>query len=199
MRIAYIRTSTKGQNGQGQRNIILEFASSQGLQIDRWEYEQASSKIRRQERHISRIIDDMHPGDEIITSELSRLGRSSITEIYAIIEQLRDKDGTLIIVNENIKITSGELDIKTQAILSAISLASKIERDLISERTKNALQARKEAGVKLGRPPGKSKLDNRADEIKKYQDLGLNITAIAKLVQCTRATLYSYLKKQKNS
>jgi DNA invertase Pin-like site-specific DNA recombinase len=195
MRFAYIRTSTKEQDGQGQRNSILEYSSSNGLKIDKWVYEQVSSRIHRQDRDISRIINDLNPGDEVITSELSRLGRSSITEIYAIIEEIRDKKGTLKIISEDLLISSGELDIKTQAVLGALSIASKVERDLISERTKHALQARKNAGVKLGRPSGKSKLDSRADEIKEYQNLGLNITAISKLMHCSRATLYSFLNK----
>jgi len=62
----------------------------------------------------------------------------------------------------------------------------------ISERTKSALAERKRKGVKLGRPKG-SKLEQRKAEIKKYQDLGLNKTSIAKLLGVARVTYINFL------
>jgi DNA invertase Pin-like site-specific DNA recombinase len=190
---AYIRTSTADQDGRGQEEKIKTYCTDHGVKVDRWEREQIST--RKKDRRIYKLIDGMNSGDVIITSELSRLGRSGITEIGKIIEQIRERSGSLIIVNENMTITRGEMDIKTEAVLSALSLAGRIERDMISERTRNALQSRKKAGVKLGRPTG-SKLDERAEEIKKYKALGLNITAISKLIGCTRATLYKWEERQ---
>lgn len=194
MRTAYIRTSTGGQDGQGQRESINEYCARKGLKIDKWEHEQTSSRTPRKQRRITKIIENMKAGDEIITTEITRLGRSSVSELYAIIENLREKGGSLRVINNDLRITAGSMDIKTEAILNALSIAGRIERDMISERTKNALQARKAEGVKLGRPAGHSKLDSQKDEIIEYMKKGINLTAISKLVNCTTATLYTWLK-----
>lgn len=194
MRTAYIRTSTGGQDGSGQREKINEYCAMNGIKIDRWEQEQTSSRTPKEERRIMKIINEMKAGDEIITTEITRIGRSSVSELYTLIEKLREKGGSLRIINNDLKITSGSMDIKTEAILNALSIAGRIERDMISERTKNALQARKAQGVRLGRPAGNSKLDERKDEIIGYLKKGINLTAISKLIDCTTATLYTWLK-----
>lgn len=194
MNIAYIRTSTGGQDGQGQRKAILEYCASQGVKIDDWKTETVSSRVKRTDREISKIAEGLGNGDTVIVSELSRLGRSSITEVFSIIETIREKGAGLEIVSEGLSIKPGKTDIKTEAVLSALSLAGRIERDMISERTKNALQARKEAGVKLGRPAGGSKLEKYDDVIQGYLDKKISKASIAKLLDVSRSTLYAYLK-----
>jgi DNA invertase Pin-like site-specific DNA recombinase len=67
---------------------------------------------------------------------------------------------------------------------------------MISDRTKSALKARKAAGVKLGRPEGKSKLDGSKEEIEKYQKLGINKSAIAKLLGYSRSAYLHWLAKE---
>ncbi len=189
-----MRTSTGGQDGQGQKESINEYCANSGLKIDKWEHEQTSSRTPRKERKISKIIESMKAGDEIITTEITRLGRSSVSELYTIIQSIIEKGGSLRVINNDLYITTGEMDLKTDTMLYALSIAGRIERDMISERTKNALQARKAQGVKLGRPAGNSKLDERKDEIIGYLKKGINLTAISKLVECTTATLYTWLK-----
>lgn len=194
--IAYIRTSTNGQDGEGQRKSILEFCVSKGLKVDTWEMEKISSRAKVADRQITKVVDGMEKGDRLIVSELSRLGRSSITEVFSIIERIKEKGADLEIVSEGLSIKAGKTDVKTEAVLSALSLAGRIEREMISERTKNALKARKEAGVKLGRPEGSSRLVKNDEEIKKYIDKKISITSIAKLLDVSRGTLYAYLKKR---
>ena len=196
MNIAYIRTSTGGQNGQGQRKAILEWSASRGVKIDTWEVESISSRVKKEERKISKITEGLTAGDTVIVSELSRLGRSSMMEIFSIIETIREQGAGLEVVSESLTITSGKTDIKTEAVLSALSLAGRIERDMISERTKHALQARKQAGVKLGRPAGGSKLEQYDDVIQGYLNKKISKMSIAKILDVSRSTLYAYLKNR---
>lgn len=116
-----------------------------------------------------------------------------MTEVFSIIETIRERGARLEVVSEGLSIRPGKTDIKTEAVLSALSLAGRIERDMISERTKHALQARKAAGVKLGRPAGGSKLEKHDETIAGYLDKGISKASIAKLLDVSRSTLYAYL------
>ncbi len=79
----------------------------------------------------------------------------------------------------------------------AFSMASEIERDLISQRTKEALRYKKEQGIKLGRPPGpgKSKLDQFRPEIEALMQNGSTQKFIAQRYGTTPANLHNWLKK----
>lgn len=87
---------------------------------------------------------------------------------------------------------------QTKVMLTMFSLFAEIERDLISERTKDALAAKKEQGIKLGRPRGKSKLDTREDEIRGMFEMGVKQKAIALKFNCTEATLSHWLKRKRS-
>ena len=199
MTIGYIRVSTEGQDDKGQEHRIYEYANGKGYSVDNIVKETISSRKARKDRKITKLVEMLNPGDRILVTELSRLGRSSITEVGAIIEAIRDKGAGLSVVNEGIDIEPGkDIDLKAQAVLSALLLAGRIERDMISERTKSALQARKAQGVKLGRPEG-SKLDNRVEEIDGYLEKGISKASIAKLLDVSRPTLYAFLNKRNQS
>ncbi|MCK5506138.1 MAG: resolvase, partial [Thermodesulfovibrionia bacterium] len=81
------------------------------------------------------------------------------------------------------------------------AMIAEIERDLISERTKEGLRACKKAGIILGRPrgPGKSKLDKYKEEIIALLKVGSRQNYIAKKYGCTPATLTNWIKKNKIS
>jgi DNA invertase Pin-like site-specific DNA recombinase len=78
-------------------------------------------------------------------------------------------------------------------LLQALTLAVDIDKKMKSSRTKNALAVRKAKGLPMGRPAGKSRLDDKSEEIRKYQEIGLNRTAIAKLIGCNPQTLTNWL------
>lgn len=191
----YMRTSTGGQDGTGQVNKINAYAAENGLKIDSWVKEQISSRKPRSEREISRLVEMLGPGDTVLVSELSRLGRSSMTEISAIVESIRDAGAELVVVSDRLTISPGHMPVQVSALLNALGIAAQIEREMVSQRTKAALQARREQGVKLGRPKGTSKLRDRDDEIQRYLDLGLNKASISKLLGVSRSTLYDYLRE----
>lgn len=190
--IAYSRISTDKQDLEGQESRIAAYAAGAGLTIDTWERETVSS--RKKDRLIVGIVQGLRPGDILIVSEVSRLGRSGMIELAGLIGQIQDRQAGLIVCSENIRIMPGEdLTITAQALLMALSIGSTIERQMISERTKAGLQARKAAGVKLGRPRGSS-LEGQADLIQEYLGKGLSKASIAKLIGCSRGTLYHYLE-----
>ncbi len=82
-----------------------------------------------------------------------------------------------------------DTSIQSKIVAMAFSMASEIKRDLISQRTKEALRYKKEQGIKLGRPPGpgKSKLDPFRQEIEALLKNGSTQRFIARRYHTTEA------------
>ena len=130
----------------------------------------------------------------LIVPELSRIARS-ITQILEVIKVTKDKGITLYSLKENF--CNNEDSISATVTSTIFALVAQIERELISMRTKEALHARKIAGIKLGRPrgKGKSKLDKHKEDILKLLSLKVPKTLIAKQYGCSIGNFYNYIKK----
>jgi DNA invertase Pin-like site-specific DNA recombinase len=128
-----------------------------------------------------------------VISELSRLGRSML-ECMEILSIATQKGINVYAVKG-----SWQLDhsIQSKIVAMAFSMAAEIERDLISKRTKEALVAKKAAGVKLGRPKGsgKSKLDIYRPEIEALLATGSSQKFIAKRYGTSEVNLHHWMKK----
>ena len=134
----------------------------------------------------------------LIVSELSRMGRS-VGEIITIVDMLVKRKIRFIAVKEGIRL-NGSQDMQTKVMVTMFSLFAEIERDLISMRTKEGLAAAKASGKKLGRPEGvlgKSKLDGKEDEIRKFLALGVSKASIAKITGVDRSTLYNFISSRR--
>ena len=153
---AYLRVSTIDQDLDKNKADILKLANSQ-LGHVHFEEEKVSGNISWRKRKIARILEDAQAGDNIIVSELSRLGRSML-ECMEILSIAAQKGINVYTVKGNWRL---DLSIQSKIIAMAFAMAAEIERDLISKRTKEAQVAKKASGIKLGRPKGvgKSKLD----------------------------------------
>jgi DNA invertase Pin-like site-specific DNA recombinase len=191
--MAYIRVSTSNQDTKKNKADILMMANDKHLGRVIFVEEKASGKKSWKERKIKDIIDDLGQNDRLIVPELSRLGRSML-EIMEILSIARQKGISIYAVKG-----AWELDgsIQSKVMAMAFSIAAEIERDLISARTKEALKARKAAGVKLGRPkgPGKSKLDAYREEIVALLKNGSTKSYVARKYETTLPNLYNWLKK----
>ncbi len=195
---AYCRVSTEEQSLEGQQRQVLLYANQQGWVIERWISLKVSSGKTEKQRLIEELRQAAADGKftTLIVSELSRLGRgSSLGEIPRMIDHFKEHGVRLICVKENID--TARDDIQTTILISVFSMFATIERQLIRERTKVALAARAAAGVRLGRPPGKSKLDRFEEEIREKVALGVMQKRIARDVGCTEATLGKWLKRKK--
>lgn len=191
--IAYLRISTTDQDIDKNKFDILQLANDQQLGQVQWVEETVSGRVSWRKRRIASILEQLQPGDNLVVSELSRLGRSMLEcmEILSIASQN----------NINIYAVKGnwQLDgsLQSKIIAMAFSMAAEIERDLISQRTKEALAARKKLGVVLGRPRGvgKSKLDPYRPEIEALLVNGSTQKFIAQRYGTTEANLSRWLKK----
>ena len=193
---AYLRVSTDAQDVQNQKHGVLEYANQHGLSSMQFIEDSASGKKRWQERALGLLLANAGEGDTIVVSEVSRLARSTL-QVLEILQHCTEQQ-----INLHIAKNSMIFDNSMQSRITAtvLGMAAEIEREFISSRTKEALAARKAAGVKLGRPQGKAqklKLDDKRDEIQKYLDMGVSKAAIAKIIGCPATTLYDYCKVRK--
>jgi len=189
--IGYCRVSTDRQDAEHQVMQILSYCKENrlGNPVIVWETDSGA----KERTELERVLASLKAGETILVFELSRLTRGGVGSLFGIVEQVRKAQARLVETKSGTVIDSS---VAGEAYVFALGLAGRIERELISARTKSALAARKASGKKLGRPAGKSKLDEKRAEIARYQQLGINKTAISKLVGCTRATYLHWLKRE---
>ena len=196
---AYLRVSTDNQDLANQKLLILDWANSRGLKVDNWLEIAISSRKSTKDRKIDELLLNMQPGDTLIVSELSRLGRST-AEVINLVNELTSRQINLVVVKQGLELKAGNgQDIATKVMVTIFSLLAELERDLISERTKMGLARARAQGKKLGRPRGsigKSKLDGKEEIIKDLLDKGVNKTNIARILNCSRSCLINFTKSR---
>ena len=190
----YTRVSTDQQNTENQKHEILTFAKSQNLTVNKWVDEVISSRKSLKERRLGKTLKHLKKGDILIASELSRLGRN-LFEVMGILQSCLEKDCQIWTLKEHYRLGA---DIQSKVLAFAFSLAAEIERQLISQRTKESLKRIKDEGKHLGRPHGFSykKLDKKQEKIKELLSKGISKAEISRLVGCSWITLHRYIKEK---
>ena len=150
MIVAYLRVSTSRQHIENQQEEIKRYALSQGVVIDRWEKEVVSGKIDRDNRKLGRLIRRLKAGDMLIVTELSRLSRT-LHEIMQIMKHCIDHQ---IIVHSTKEGYTFDDSINSKVLGFAFGLTAEIERNLISQRTREAMAVGKAQGKHMGRRKG---------------------------------------------
>ncbi len=193
--IGYLRVSTLDQDIEKNKADILKLANDKDLGKVNFEEEKISGKVSWRKRKIAKVLESLEEGDNIIVSELSRLGRSML-ECMEILSIATENKINIYAIKGNWQLDNS---IQSKIIAMAFSMAAEIEHDLISQRAKEALRVRKAAGMKLGRPPGpgKSKLDKFKPEIDAFLANGSTQKFIAKRYGTTEANLHNWMKKNK--
>jgi DNA invertase Pin-like site-specific DNA recombinase len=197
MTYGYIRVSTNRQTVENQRFEILEFCKKQNITVDSWIEETISGTVEPKKRELGKLLSCVKKDDLIICSELSRLGRS-LFMIMSVLNILMEKGARVWTIKDNYRLGD---DIQSKVLAFAFGLSAEIERNLISQRTKEALALRKNEGVKLGRPVGstssKSKLDGAELEISVMLLAGISVNQMAKLYGTHRKTVKLFISKKK--
>ena len=194
--VSYLRVSTIDQDLEKNKADILKLANDKQLGHVKFIQEKISGKVSWKKRKIFDIINSLKAGDNIVVSELSRLGRSML-ECMEILSIATDKKINIYAVKGNWNLDNS---IQSKIIAMAFSMASEIERDLISSRTKEALRAKKLSGVKLGRPigSGSSKLDKFKPEIEALLKNGTTKRFIANRYEVSEQNLFHWLRLHKD-
>ncbi len=191
----YIRVSSDKQTVENQRFEINNFCDRQDMKVEGWIEETISGTKNYSKRQLGKLLKKVTKGDTIICSELSRLGRN-LFMIMEILNICMTKECKVWTIKDNYRL--GE-DIQSKVLAFAFGLSAEIERNLISQRTKEALARIKAEGKSIGRSIGKrnnslnAKCSNRHDYIVKSLESGISIPKIADRIKVARGTLYRYL------
>jgi DNA invertase Pin-like site-specific DNA recombinase len=145
------------QDLNNQKMEIESYARRRNINIDEWLEVEISSRKNMRDRRITELIQGLKKGDKLIVSELSRLARS-MRETHNIVHDIAKRKAHLHVIKQNL-IMKGANDMATKIYVNSFAMAAEIERDLISQRTKNGLARVKAEGKKLGNP--NLKADNR--------------------------------------
>ena len=191
--IAYLRVSTLRQDNEKNKSDILAIANEKGLGKVEFVEDVMSGKVSWKKRQIFTVLNSLEKGDVLLISEFSRLGRSML-EIMEIILFAIEKEIKMYTVKGGWQLDE---TIQSKIMAMVFAMAAEIERDLISQRTKEALRVKKANGMVLGRPkgPGKSKLDVYKDEIEALINNGSTQKFIANRYGATESTLSNWIKK----
>ncbi len=193
----YIRVSSDKQTVENQRFEIERFCEQQHLQVDGWIEETISGVKNYNERELGRLLKRVGKGDTIICSELSRLGRS----LYMIMEILgycMSHECRVWTIKEGYRLGD---DIQSKVLAFAFGLSAEIERNLISQRTKEALARLRAEGKPVGRPHGSlmsqdlHRLARHDAYIRQAMQRGMRPAEIARRLHTNRATLRRYTRR----
>ena len=194
MNYGYIRVSSDKQTVENQRFEIQKFCQREGLTIDGWIEETVSGTKSYDKRELGALLANISKGDLIVCSELSRLGRN-LFMIMEILNQCMDKECRVWTIKDTYRLGD---DIQSKVLAFAFGLSAEIERNLISQRTKEALARKKAEGVILGRPRGrkstKVKLSGKERIIKELRGQGVSISEIARIYKVNRNTVSSFIR-----
>lgn len=188
---SYIRVSTEKQALENQRFEVERWAKANGVRIDKTVNETASGKIAINHRALGGLFKKLKSGDTLVVTELSRLGRS-LLDVMEKLNYCIKNDIKVIALKE--KFEMGD-NINSKVLAFAFSLSAEIERQLISQRTKEALARKKAEGVILGRPKGsKTRIEchpcyNHHDKILEWDKKGFSHAKIARKLKVHRDTL----------
>ena len=193
---AYIRVSTDKQYQENQKYEIEQFASANNLNIDKWIEETISSKKPLEERKLGKLIKKLKADDILITSEISRIGRN-LLQIMSVLHHCMNIGCQVWTIKDNYRLGS---DIQSKVLAFAFGLSAEIERNLISQRTKQCLARLRAENKHIGRPKGRkntiTKLTGKEELIENLLAQNIKKTKIAEMLKVDYTTLYKYLKQK---
>lgn len=182
--LGYARVSTEGQNLDRQIDaIIAAGVSRKHLYCEKM----TGTKLDRPE--LNRLINDLETGDTVIIADLTRISRST-KDLLDIVDKIKNK-GAYIKSLKDTWLDTTSSNPYNDFLLTVMSGLSQLERDLISQRTKEGLASAKARGRNGGRP---SKQNEKAEIVIALYDSGMKIADIVRNTELSRSTVNRIVK-----
>ena len=193
MVIAYLRVTIDKQHLERQKDEITRYASANGLKISTWVTDIVDGKRKEGEPTLFRVFDRMKKGDKVIITDIARFGRT-LSEVMTLLSKCMTLGVHVYSINDRYLLDDS---LNTEVVSTTCNLVSEIEHHLMSVRTKEALNHKKEKeGLQLGRPKGtdakQSLLDANKDEVMNMLERGDTVVMICKHFNVSRNTYYQF-------
>ena len=192
MVIAYLRVTIDKQHLERQKDEITRYASANGLEISKWITDIVDGKRKESEPTLFRVLDRMKKGDKVIITDIARFGRT-LSEVMTLLSKCMTLGVHVYSINDRYLLDDS---LNTEVVSTTCNLVSEIEHHLMSVRTKEALNHKKEKeGLQLGRPKGtdakQSLLDANKDEVMNMLERGDTVVMICKHFTCPEILITS--------
>ncbi len=196
----YLRVSTDKQDCDNQKIGVENLACRLNLLIERWIVDDGVSGAKEPEkRKLGKLLKKIKSGDIIICSELSRLGRK-LFMIISILEHCMKVGAKVLTVKDGYELGD---NVQSKVLAFAFGLVAELEREMISKRTKEALQRIKSQGRSLGRPKGRKNRkhvwNGKEEQISRLLEQGIGKTKTARIIGIGVGSVYAFIEQQKNS
>lgn len=190
----YARCSTNEERQDIDRQKRELF--SLGVTEDKYIYWEYGSGTKEDRAELQKLLDVIVEGDTIATTEVSRLTRST-KHLCEILQIVQDKK---IILNIGgsfvVDCSQGKMEPMTEGMIKMWGVFAEMERNIISQRVISGMKNAAAKGAKIGRPEVTK--DNLTDKFWKYynqyQNKQINISEFSRLMDCSRASIYKYIK-----
>ncbi len=193
--VAYLWGPCTNQELDNQRKEILEFIEKEGLQPFEYVEEKISVKSPVTGRDLGRkVLPFLQEGDTLIVTELSRLGRN-LVEIMTVLNVLVDKGVRVYAVKGGHRLDG---TVSPELLSIVLQMAAGIERELISQHAREALEIRNASGKQKG-GFGDNKLDRHEDEIRKLAAEGVSKASMARMFDCTWPDMDAWMQRKEIS
>lgn len=194
---AYLRVSTGKQDGENQKLGVDELAKRLNIKIDKYIDDEGVSGTKEPEkRELGKLMKMLKPGDVLLAGEISRLGRS-LFMVMRILEYCMNNGVKVYTAKDGYELGD---NIQSKVLAFAFGLSAEIEREMISRRTKEALEKKRAEGVVLGRPVGrkssKVKLSGKEDIVRELLEKGVSQTEIARIYKVNRNTVHKFVRER---
>lgn len=194
--VAYMRVSTTDQDHDAQRGALAQAILDRNIAGPvRWIAETCSGGVPVASRQLGVYLEtEAQKGDTLITTELSRIGRST-ADVLTAMQTMRERGVTLIAIRNGVTLDDS---VSGRVMAVVLSLVAELEREFVRARTREGMAAARARGAKVGRPRGPAKtlpIAEHAATIEQLAAAGVSAAAIGRLIGASPRRVRRYLAR----
>lgn len=187
-KIGYVRVSSQDQNQKRQVKQLNEI----GMDII-YQEKVSGSTMNREE--LKKMLNELHEGDSIYVTDLTRITRST-QDLFLLIDEIRNKGANLKSLKDT-WLDLSEDNPYSQFLITVMGGVNQLERDLIRMRQREGIEIAKREGKFKGKMKKYHK-DHAGINyaIKLYREGNMTVKQICQITNLSRSTLYRRISEE---